>query len=244
MRKDFMQLQQIPRTIVTTWLRTARLPLGAVEAVVRRGEHDIEWPPAIAFDSFEATVKQLAGSIFHDDQLTQDGQVAQARVAQLRKAVELEAVAEQRKAQADTELQQRRQIDEQRREAVQQQANQAETALERERAEKERRAAETDARKREQAAQVETVEEKIVEHEDRDARATRIAAERKALQREREAVTAKARVTNLDGKLKSTKAARKTKQPARKATTATARKAATPRKATSAGGRGAAPRKK
>jgi hypothetical protein len=204
-----MQLQQIPRTIVCTWLRTARLPFDAVEAVVRRGEHDVEWPPAIAFDSFEATVKQLAGSIFHDDELAQDGRVAQARVAQLRKAVELDAVAEQRKTQADVEFEQRRQADEQHRQQVQKQADQREAALERERAEKKRRAGEEDARKRNQAAQLEKAEEKKVEREDRAARATRISAERNALEQKRKAVAAKSRVTDLDDKLEDTKAARK-----------------------------------
>ena len=204
-----MQLQQIPRTIVCTWLRTARLPLDAVEAVVRRGEHDVEWPPAIAFDSFEATVKQLAGSIFHDDELTQDGRIAQARVAQLRKAVELDAVAEQRKTQADVEFEQRRQADEQHRQEVQKQADQRQAALERERAEKKRGAAEEDARKRNQAAQLEKIEEKKVEREDRAARAARISAERDALQHERKAVAAKNRVTDLDEKLEDTKVARK-----------------------------------
>jgi hypothetical protein len=204
-----MQLQRIPRTIVSTWLRTARLPLEAVEAVVRRGERDVEWPPAIAFDSFEAAVKQLAGSILHDDELTQDGRLGQARVAQLRKAVELDAVATQRKAQADAEFQQRRQTDEQHRQEVERQAAQREATLERERAEKKRRAAEEDERKRKQAAKVETIEEKIVEREDRAARATRVAAERDALHHEREAVTAKSRVNELDDKLEKTKAARK-----------------------------------
>jgi hypothetical protein len=204
-----MQLQQIPRTIVCTWLRTARLPLDAVEAVVRRGEHDVEWPPAIAFDSFEATVKQLAGSIFHDDELAQDGRIAQARVAQLRKAVELDVVAEQRKTQADVEFEQRRHADEQHRQQVQKQADQREAALERERAEKKRRAGEEDARKRNQAAQLEKAEEKKVEREDRAARATRISAERDALQQKRKAVAAKSRVTDLDEKLEDTKAARK-----------------------------------
>jgi hypothetical protein len=204
-----MQLQRIPRTIVCTWLRTARLPLDAVEAVVHRGEHDVEWPPAIAFDSFEATVKQFAGSILHDDELTQDGRLAQARVAQLREAVELDAVAEQHKTQAEAEFEERRQADEQHREEVQKQADQREAALERERAEKKRRAADEDARKRKQAAQVEAVEERIVEREDRVARATRIVAERDALQHERKAVAAEGRVTDLDGKLEDTKAARK-----------------------------------
>ncbi len=141
-----MQFQRIPRTIVCTWLRTARLPLDAVEAVVRRGEHDIEWPPAIVFDSFEASVKQLAGSIFRDDELTQDGRVGQTRVAQLRKAIELDTVAAQHKVQADAEFEQRRQADERHRQEVEKQADQREAALERERAEKKRRAAEDDAR--------------------------------------------------------------------------------------------------
>jgi colicin import membrane protein len=206
-----MQMQRIPRTVVRTWLRTARLPLDAVEAVVRRGDHDVEWPPAIAFDAFEATVKQFAGSILHDDELVRDGRVGQARVAQLRKAVELDAVAAQRKADADAEFAQRRQIDEQHRREVQRRADQREAALERERVEEKRRVAEEDARKRKEAAQVETIEERIVEREDRVARATRIAAERDALQHERKAVAAKGRVKDLDEKLQDTKTARKSK---------------------------------
>jgi hypothetical protein len=204
-----MQLQRIPRTFVCTWLRTARLPLTAVEAVVRRGEHDVEWAPALAFDSFEATVKQLAGSILHDAELAQEGQVAQARVGQLRKAVELDAVAEQRKTQADAEFEQRRHADEERRRQVEQQAAQREAALERERADKKRRVAEEDARKRNQAARVEAAEEKVVAREERAARATRIAAEREALEHERDAVAAKGRVTEIDEKLEDTKTARK-----------------------------------
>ncbi len=206
-----MQLARIPRTVVCTWLRTARLPLDAVEAVVRRGEHDVGWPPAIVFDAFEATVKQLAGSIMHDHELTQDGRVGQARVAQLRKAVELDAVAEQRKTQADAEFQQRRQADEQHRHDLQRQADQREAALERERAEQKRTAAQERARKRQRAAQVEAIEEKIVEREDRAARTTRIAAERDALQHERDALAAKGRVSDVADELESTKAARKSK---------------------------------
>jgi len=204
-----MQLQRIPRTVVCTWLRTARLPLDAVEAVVRRGDHDLEWPPAIAFDAFEATVKQFAGSIFRDDELVEDGRVGQARVAQLRKAVELDAVAAQRQAEADAEFAQRRQADEQHRREVQRQAEQREAALERDRVDEKRRVAEEDARKRKDAAQVETIEERIVEREDRAARATRIRAERDALQHERKAVAAKTRVKDLDEELQDTKAARK-----------------------------------
>ncbi len=204
-----MQLQHIPRTVVCTWLRTARLPLKAVESVARRGEQDAEWAPALAFDSFEASVKQIAGSIFRDEELVEEGKLAQARVGQLRKAVELDALAEQRKAEADAEYQQRRAADEQRRRQVEQEASQREAALEREKREKAQRLEEEQRRKREQAARVEQVEEKIVEKQERGAHKTRISAEREALQHERDAVAAKKRVTNLDDKIEDSKAARK-----------------------------------
>jgi colicin import membrane protein len=204
-----MQLQRIPRSVVRTWLRTARLPLDAVESVARRGEHDVEWAPALAFDSFEASVKQIAGSILRDEELVQEGRVAQARVGQLRKAVELDALAEQRKAEADAEYQQRRAADEQRRRRVEQQAAAREAELEREQREKQRRLDEEQRRKREQAARVENLEEKVVEKQERAAKSTRISAEREALQHERDAVSAKKRVTNLDDKIEENKATRK-----------------------------------
>lgn len=204
-----MQLQRIPSTVVRTWLRTARLPLKAVESVTRRGDQDVEWAPAIAFDSFEASVKQIAGSVLRDEELVQEGRLAQARVGQLRKAVELDAVAEQRKAEADAEFRQRREADEQSRQQVEQQAAKREAALEREREDKKRRAAEDERRKREQVAKVEAVEEKAVARQDRAAHSTRISAEREALQHEREAVAAKTRMSDIDKELERTKAARK-----------------------------------
>jgi hypothetical protein len=204
-----MQLQRIPRTVVCTWLRAARVPFDAVEAVVRRGEHDAEWPPALAFASFEATVKQVAGSLLNDRELAEDGQLAQARVGQLRKAGELGAVAAQRKQQADAEFQTRRQKDEQQKREVARRAEEREAALEREHAAKKQTLAKEDAAKRQQAAKAEATEAKVVERQDRTARATRIAAERDALSKERKAVAAKAKVSDVDEKLEATKAARK-----------------------------------
>lgn len=205
-----MQLQRIPRTIVRTWLRTARLPLKAVESVTRRGPgQNVGWAPAIAFDAFEASVKQIAGSVLRDEELVQEGRLAQARVGQLRKAVELDAVAEQREAEADAEFRQRREADDQRRRQVEQETAQREAVLERDRQEKKRRAAEEERRKQEQVAKVEAVEEKVVARQERAAHATRISAERDALQHEREAVAAKTRTSKIDEELERTKAARK-----------------------------------
>src|SRR4051794_27129988 len=188
MRSNTMQLQRIPRTIVCTWLRAARVPLDAVEAILRRGEHDVEWHPALAFASFEATVKQVAGSLLDDDELTEEGQVGQARVAQLRKAEELGAVAAQRKQQADAEFLERRRNDEEQKLEAAREADEREAALERERTAKTRRLAEEDARKRQQVTEAQATEEKVADRQDRSARTTRIAAEREALGEERKAV--------------------------------------------------------
>ena len=95
-----MQLHRLPRTAICGWLRATRLPLNAVEAIVRRGPHDVEWAPAITFDSFEATVKQLAGSFLHDAELVQEGEAQYRRVAQRRKTVATDPVRRRGKATA------------------------------------------------------------------------------------------------------------------------------------------------
>jgi flagellar biosynthesis GTPase FlhF len=205
-----MQLQQIPRAIVCTGLGTARLPFAAVETLVRRREDGGgRWPLALAFDSFEASVKQVAGSLLHDDTLLEEGRLAEARVFELRKAAQLEAVAQQRKEQADANYKTRREADERQRREAKQRVAERESALERERQEKKRRA-EQDAQKRNRLAeQLEQAEEKAVEHQDRAARAAAIAAERDALRQERAAVAGKNRVAELDDAIAETKSARK-----------------------------------
>jgi hypothetical protein len=207
-----MQLQRVSRTIVCTWLRAARVPLDAVEVVVRRGEQDDEWPPALAFASFEATIKQVAGSLLNDDVLAEEGQLAQARVGQLRKAGELRAAAAQRKQEADAEFVARRRADQEKRRRVDQEAERRENALEEEHAAEQRRVSAEDARKRKLAAGAQRAEEKAVERQDRAARAARVTAEREALRDERKAVAAKEKVSDLDEELEETKAARKSNE--------------------------------
>jgi colicin import membrane protein len=204
-----MQIQQIPRTVIKTYLRAARLPLNAAESVLHRGEQTSEWAPTLAFDGAEASVKQVLGSLLRDDALVEEGRLAQAKVAQLRKAAELEAVAEQHKAEADMNYEQRKQADEQRRKQVQQQADAREAQVKRQRAEEKRKADEEARRKAQAAAKAQEATDKAIAKQERAARATRLAAEQDALAEERKAVSAKAAVIDLDKKLDQSKAARK-----------------------------------
>src|SRR3954451_15404464 len=132
-------LQEVPRTVVRAWLRGARLPLQAVEAVVHRGEHDTEWPPKLAFDSFESQVKQVAGSVLRDDDLVREGRLIQAKVEQLRKAATLETIAERREATAAAKFDARREAAEERRQRVERDAQRRTEAAERDAQQKKQR---------------------------------------------------------------------------------------------------------
>lgn len=202
-----MQLQAIPRTAVRTYLEVARLPLTAVGALVRPAKRQ-EWPPALAFETFGASVKQLVGTVVRDEELVYEGRLAKAKVAQLRQAVELETIGEQQRAEADAEFEQRREVGAQRREELQGQAAEREGALNRQKAE-EKRWADDKARKR--AASVRKTQaatDKQVAKQQRAARSTRVRAERQALSTARRSATAQSDVTRIDNELERTRARR------------------------------------
>ena len=93
-----MQIQHFPGAVVRASLGIARLPLTAVETIAGRSQDGAAWPPALVFESFKSGAKQVAGSLLGDDTLVEEGRLGQAKVAQLRKAAEMEAVAAQRSA--------------------------------------------------------------------------------------------------------------------------------------------------
>src|SRR5256885_767317 len=74
------------------------------ERVVKPAEPEV-WPPAVAFDALEAGIKQFAGAVLRDNELVEEGRIKQAKVSAARRAVELEAEAEDRE-QRDEQLRQ------------------------------------------------------------------------------------------------------------------------------------------
>jgi hypothetical protein len=192
-----MELKEIPRTWVRSYVQLVRLPLTAAERVVKPAEPEV-WPPAVAFDALEAGIKQFAGTVLRDNELVEEGRVKQAKVSAARRAVELEADAEQRE-----------QRDEQLREQVRQEADRPEDELARQRAERQRKADEEARRKEQAAAKAEQAADKVIARQDRAARSTKVRAEREALAKEKTAAAAKSDVLALDAELEATKAVRK-----------------------------------
>jgi uncharacterized protein with WD repeat len=203
-------LQTFPRTIVRTYLQAARLPLTAAEQVFNKTQTE-DWAPTLAFDTLEAEVLQFVGSALKDEELLQQGRLVRAKVAQLKKAAELEATAEAKRAEADADYRDRVDADRATKQRIEQQADQREAALAQEKARKKREADERARKQAEASRKIEAAQEKQLAKQERAASKTRIAAEQRVLADERKAVAAEEQVLDLDQALRSTKAARKAK---------------------------------
>jgi hypothetical protein len=203
-----MQIQALPRESVHLALGAARLPLTAIERLAGHSG-DAEWPPALAFDAVGANVKQIFGSILRDEVLVDEGRLQNAKVAELREAARLEAVAKQRERAADAELHDRRETAGEKRAAAERQATERK-AQAAQRARKEATdAAEKLRREEAKAREIDDARQKEIAKKERSARATSIAKEREALRSEKTATKAKAEVIELDQELRESKAMRK-----------------------------------
>jgi hypothetical protein len=191
-------IEELPRAAVDTHLQLARLPLTAFEAVARRGMDNDEWAPALAFEGYEARVKELVGGIVNDDELLSSARLTRAKLAQLGRAAEKDAAAEAKAAQAE----------EQRR-RVERQAAEREAKLEREKAAA-RQKVEREFAQREQASnRIEATQKKAVAKRETAAERTRLKAEADALAQKERAVGAKAQAVTLDKAVQTTKARRR-----------------------------------
>jgi hypothetical protein len=202
-----MTLQTIPRTAVRSWLTVTRFPLTAAELAA--GKRGTAWPPAVAYEAFEAGVKRGVGSLLGDDELVREGTLERGKVDLLRRSAELEASAEERRRQGEARFDQKKESVQQHAEKVEQEQQARERKLEQEKAQRERAIEAADRRKAEAARSADAARQKAVAAQERQARTVRLNSESKALEEEREAVEAKAEVQDIDQALKATKAARK-----------------------------------
>jgi soluble cytochrome b562 len=98
-----MQTTLIPRTALKATLQGLRRPISGIEVLTGQRGND-NWPPALAFEDFEAGVKQFVGLVLGDAELVDEGRIQQAKVTELRRAGELDAQADQARATADSTL--------------------------------------------------------------------------------------------------------------------------------------------
>ncbi len=198
----------VTRTLVTAALFAARLPLTLAGATLHRGE-DAEWLPALAFESFEATVKRCVGVLTHDDALAEEGRLTQAKLRQFRMGVELETLADAQESKADAEFNDRLEVDAERRRTVSAQSEQRERAADDRRRQREREAAAQLEREAAAAEKASVRDKTAVARRERAARAKQVEAERAALAEARQALEAEQQVDEIGAELEASKEGRR-----------------------------------
>jgi hypothetical protein len=202
-------LRTVPRTAVHSYLRVLRSPLTVVERIARQQDNGI-WPPALAFEGFEASVETVTGSLLRDATLSENGRLRQAKVAKLREAGELKTVAKVEESQARAAEQQRQaEISAQRERAVQQ-AAERKTSIKKQAAAKRSKVDAATATKKSAARAQQKAQDKVIERRDRASRSEALKAESKAIDLTASAIEADETAELIDVTLEGAKAARKT----------------------------------
>jgi soluble cytochrome b562 len=206
-----VQLNTIPRTAMRATLMGLRLPICGAEVLTGQKEN-ASWPPAMAFEGFEAGVKQVVGAILRDEELVDEGRIQQAKVTELRRAVELEVRADQKRAAGDRELREQQARADEERKKAEQDALRREQAIERDQRAAEQRVAQELGKK---AAAIEATaqqRDKRVTAAEREASLTRVDQESTALKQQRRAVRAKKAAGDASDELERKKAERQAKK--------------------------------
>jgi hypothetical protein len=198
----------LPRVALTGYLRVLRLALTAVERVAGQTGNQA-WPPALAFESFEASVETTLGSLLGDAALADKGRLRQAKLAQLRTAGQLDTLAAQERTEADRTLQSRREQTTQQRHEVQARATQRNEQFERQADARERQVQQRAAKKTAAVRRTKAIQDKTVDRRERAAKTTALTAESRALATARDALDADRTIDAIDDAIDGTKAARK-----------------------------------
>jgi hypothetical protein len=205
-----VNISRIRRSTLTLWLRSVRLPLTIVETVVRRGDDNGAWPPALAFGMFEGTVMDAVGRITRVDALIDMAALQRAEVAQRRRAIVLEGEATSTSTEVREEAEAKEvRLTEQRNEAnLRSREREADAEADRQKAKQ--ALDQRSARKRAAAKATTANRAKAIDQEATNADAARLRKNAQALRAKEKAVAAQGKALDLDKAVRARKTARRT----------------------------------
>ena len=204
-----MNIARLPGTVIERSLAAGRLPVAVVARLSRQG-HNEKWPPSLAYDGFEATVQSVLGSLLRDDSLLEKGRLRQAKVAQLRKAADLETLADARRDEARDTYRERRETAEEKRQQAAQRAQQRKQNVESQTEQRKNQVAKKAAAKKTAAREVKAAQDEAISRQERVAKGKALKAEQDALEAQQEALDKEMTVDVIDATLEGTKEARST----------------------------------
>ncbi len=201
-------VRAVPRAVVDVSLRAARVPLDVAGRVTGQSGNE-EWPPAVAFDTFQANVESVLGALLKDEELQDRGRVQHARVAQLRHAADLRAVADQQRLQADRTLEQREQQVERVRQEAERRAEQREQEVQQHAEQRRTEVRQRTAKKAAAAHEVQQAQKKAQTQQERRARQQSLEREAEAVDAAKSAVEARETTARVTDAIEGSRAARK-----------------------------------
>jgi hypothetical protein len=204
-----MDIAQIRRDALAAWLRGVRFPITAAEAALRRGQDTSSWPPSMAFEKVEATIKDTLGRVTGDEVLLGQATLQRAEVRKREEALVKKAQADATRQDAARKAEQKAADLERRREQVQETADEREERIEEERRQAEAQVAERAQRTKTAARKQAAARKDAVDAQATRAEATRLRKEAEALRAKEQAVAAKGDVLDLDKKVRAKKASRR-----------------------------------
>jgi len=203
-----MELAKIRRHALSLWLRGVRLPLTVAERALAPREDPASWPPAIAFEKVEATIKEAVARATGDEVLHGMAHLQRTEIDKREEALAKRAEAETTRAEAREELSRAEADLDREREQAAARARRREEQIDR----KERAARSAVARrataKKATAKRAAAARAKAVDRAEATADAARLRKEQRALQAKAEAVGAEGEVLELDEAVRTSKAAR------------------------------------
>jgi hypothetical protein len=197
----------LPGAVAHAYLRAARLPLRAVGFAVGQQDNE-QWPPAMAFESLEAGVDSVIGSLTNDPELMRSAEVRRAKLSKLREAAVLDTQATQKRQQAEEKFEVKREAADGRRKAAADEAEQRKSRLADQAKAREKAAEKKAAKKTASASAAKAKQDQVVQRRERAATLESLDAESDALDQATEAAEAERTVEVIDDTLEGEKQAR------------------------------------
>jgi hypothetical protein len=204
-----VNVNQLRKRSLTLRLEMVRLPLTMTEAVLRPRADHATWPPAMAFATFEGTVKAVVGRLTRDDALVESANLQRAELTQRRRAVTFRSDADSIAAEARRDAEDEQARLERRREETDQQRRVANRKLEEDRQTAKRAIDDRTAKKRSANKTAAATRTKAVNKTAARADAERLRKDAQALRAKKRAVAAAGKARNLDKAVRAKKTARR-----------------------------------
>lgn len=185
-----MDLKTAPRLALDAYLTTLRYPIRLVERLSTGGDDTAIWPPMLAVDRAEAMIREWAGQLWRDDELTAEAQRIRLAADERERAMRLRIAAAETRTEADEDLRRRQAQAEKARLAAAREAEQTEARVEKEAKEREAAIAKAAAAKRASVEAQATAEKKRLAKQAKVARLQQLDREADVLTEETEAADA------------------------------------------------------